>query len=175
MCRARHEIHAASAGVDIDDDVAHREEHRREVMRDLARDRALGLAGKGAIHVHAIERREARRGARRGQVQRRDEDDAAVDLLRLQFPRELHRRDLPLVLVAVVPAEHEHRRPLPARDDGDRHHDIRPAAEIVGVGNLEEALLFAGRVEIETGIDHPGGAVKVVRRELGGRLHRRHP
>ena len=90
--RARDEFHAASAGVDVDDDVAEREEHGGEVVRDLARDRTLGRAGEGAVHVHAVHGREARGGARGGKIQRGDEDEASADLLGREFAREFHNR-----------------------------------------------------------------------------------
>ncbi|MFN9952213.1 MAG: hypothetical protein ACK55I_03870, partial [bacterium] len=70
--------------------------------------------------------------------------------------REAHDRHLPLVLVAVVPAEAEDGGPRATGDDGDRHHHVRPAAEVVRVGHLEEALLLPRAVEIDRGVDHDG-------------------
>ena len=71
------------------------------------------------------------------------------DLLRLQLLEQPQRRDLALVLVAVVAGEHEHGRPLAVRDRGDRDEGARPAAGVRDLRERELADLLAGRGEVD--------------------------
>lgn len=167
--RAGDELHAAAARMDIDDDVAQGKEGGAEEVRDLAGDGAFGISGKCAVHVHAVERREACGGACGGKVEGGDEDDASAHVVGCEFACEVHGGDLALVFVAVVASEHEGGGAFAAFDDGAGNHDVGPTAEVVGVGDLEEALLLTGFVEVEGGDDHyPVGMRFVCRARSGG-------
>src|SRR5215204_1765794 len=111
----------APAAVDVDDHVRDRKELGREEVRELLVGRAGRRARERAVQVRA-RRPEARvrpGGLRRGA---RDHDHAARDLLGLQRPREVQRRDLALRLVAVHAADHESGRSRAVRDGDDRDH-----------------------------------------------------
>ncbi len=123
-------------------------------MSDLAGDGAFRVTWERAVHVHAVEGREASGCAGGGEVEGGDEDDASTDLIRGQFACEVHGSDLALVFVAMVASKNECGWAFAATDDSARDHDVRPAAEVVGVWDLEEALLLAGFVEVEGGDDH---------------------
>ncbi len=154
--------------MDIDDDVAQGKKGGAEEVRDLAGDRAFGISGKRAVHVHAVERGEACGGACGGEVEGRDEDDASAHMVRCEFACEVHGSDLALVFVAVVASEHEGGGAFAPINDGAGDHDVGPAAEVVGVGDLEEALLLAGFVEVEGGDDHWSVGMRFVCRARSG-------
>ena len=86
----------------------------------------LKFAPEGQLRVFAFEAA----GERTGMMITRPEH-----LLGLQLLQQAQRRDLALVLVAVVPAEHEHGRPVAVPDRGDVDVRARPAG---GVRDLRE-------------------------------------
>ena len=108
--RAGDEVGRIPAGVDVDDSVRDREEGARQVVGELFVGGPGRRPGERAIEIGSGWP-QPRARFRRGRRQAGDDDDPPGDLLRSQFPDELHRRDLPGVLVAVVPGEDEHRRP----------------------------------------------------------------
>ncbi len=143
--RAREEPGAPAAGVHVDDDVGQREEHARQVVGELLVRRPVGAPGERAVEVRA--RRPAPR-VRLGRLDRehRDHDDPARDPLRLEPLQEPHRRDLALVLVAVVAGEHEDRRPVAVRNLADVDERARPAGGVVDLREGEVADLLAPRI-----------------------------
>ena len=62
---------------------------------------------------------------------------------------EPQRRDLPLVLVAVVAARDEHGGAVAVRDRRDRDEAVRPAAGVRDLRVLEAPDLLAGRREVD--------------------------
>ena len=129
--------------MDVDHDIGKREKNRGEAVRNLAGDRALGLAWESAVHVHAIQRRKTSPSTRGRKVEGGDQDDPPFNHLRIQFSRQPHDRDLPLVLVAMIPCKNQDRGASALRDDGDRNEDVGPSTEVVRVRDLEKPLLFA--------------------------------
>src|SRR5581483_5764446 len=70
-------------------------------------------------------------------------------LLRLELAHEPQRRDLALVLVAVVPARHEHGRAVAVADRRDRDEAVRPAARVRDLRELEASDVLARRGEVD--------------------------
>lgn len=82
----------------------------------------------------------------------------------LQFAAELEDRDLAGILVAVIAGHRQDRRsivvsiansvavivgvPIAVLNHGDRHHQIRPTAEVVRVRNAQMPVLLARFVEV---------------------------
>ena len=97
-----------------------------DVVRDHRGDRAVPPAGEGAVQVDLVDRRDAGAGKHRRQIQRRDQDHAAGDRVGLEAAGELHERDRALVLVAVIAAGEEERRPGAVPDHHDRHAHRAP-------------------------------------------------
>src|SRR5207249_11289048 len=86
---AGNEIDAAASRMDVDDDVGQWEENGGQVVGDHLSGRAVGLAGKGAVEVLAVEGRQACAGFGGGQVESGNEDEAAANLFGLQFAHQL--------------------------------------------------------------------------------------
>ncbi len=101
--RARHEPGAAPAGVHVDDDVRRREEEAGEEVGELLVRPPVRRARERAVEVDA-RRPHPRVRLRRGGREHRDDRDPPGDLLRLELLDQPQRRDLALVLVAVIPA-----------------------------------------------------------------------
>ena len=100
----------------------------------------LKLAPEGQLRVFAFEAAGERTGTT---------IDAAVHLLRLQLLQQPHRRDLALVLVAVVAGEDEHRRAVAVRDRGDVDERARPAGGVRDPREREVPDLLARRREVD--------------------------
>ena len=113
----------AAAGMQVDGDVGHRQQHRLDEMRDHLRRPAIGIAGEGAVEIALVDRRGAHAGHRRRVVGGGQDDDAALDVVGLEAPRQLHQRDLALVLVAVIAGDQQDGRTLAVLDAGDRHRE----------------------------------------------------
>ncbi len=144
-----------------------REEHAREVVGELLVRRAVGAAREGAVEVRAggpVARVRLRR--RRGE--HRDHDHAAGDLLGLQLLEQAQRGDLALVLVAVVPGEHEHGRPVAVRDRRDVDERARPAGRVRDLREREVPDLLAGSGEVDRAGDGMAHAAPPLRRPQGG-------
>ena len=158
--RARDEPGGAPAGVHVDHDVRRREEDAREVVGELLVRRPVRRAGERAVEVHA-RRPHPRVRLRRGGREHRDDRDAPRDLLGLQLLDQPQRRDLALVLVAVVPGEDEHVRPVAVRDRRDRDEGARPAAGVRDLRELEPAELLARSREVDRAGDLGGRVTRV--------------
>ena len=138
----------APAAVDVDDHVREREELGGEEVGELLVGRAGGRARERAVQVRARrpEPGVGARGLRRGAG---DHDHAARDLLGLELPGEIERRDLALGLVAVHAADHERRRPRAVRDRDDRDHETRPAGQVRGARNPQHPDLLPVRRRVD--------------------------
>jgi len=88
--------------VEIEDEIALRQQHALDVVGDLRGWAAIGIAREASVEVALVERRGAHSGHRRREVRRGQDDDTAADLGGLEAADELAERDLALVLVAVV-------------------------------------------------------------------------
>ena len=168
--RAGQEPGAAPAGVHVDHDVREREQDAREVVGELLVRRAVGAAGERAVEVRAGGP-VARVRLRRGRGEHGDHDHAARDLLGLQLLEQPQRGDLALVLVAVVPGEHEDGRPLAVRDRPDVDERARPARRVRDLREREVPDLLAGGGEVDRAGDGSGscGDLRSAARRAGSK------
>ena len=146
--RAGDEPGGAAARVHVDHDIGRREEEARQVVGELLVRRAVRRAGERAVEVHA-RRPHPRVRLRRGGREHRDDRHAPRDLLRLELLDQAQRRDLALVLVAVVAGQDEHVRPLAVRDRRDRDEGARPATGVRDLRELQPAELLARSREVD--------------------------
>ena len=82
-------------------------------------------------------------------VHGRQDDDPPGNFLRCEPAGEIEQRDRAFVFVAVVGAGQERRRPLAPLDHGDRDHQRAPSRGVVGIGQLQKAVLDAIGLEVD--------------------------
>ncbi len=151
-----HDIQGAATGVQVERDVAHRHQHAGEVVGDLAGHAAVGVAGEAAVEVATVQRRGALAGFRRRHVHHRHDDHPPVHITRLQTVGEFHQCGDALVLVTMVAAGEQRRRPFAVGDHGDRDHHRTPGGLVHRDRQLEKTVLHALGVEVDAGADRTG-------------------
>ena len=92
-----------------------------DIGRNLLGDRALRIAGKGAVEVESVDRRRAAPSHHGMDVVRRHEDEPTLNFAGIEFADQLADRDRALILVAVIAAFEDDGRARAVRDHGDRH------------------------------------------------------
>ena len=126
-------------------------------MRNRLCRRAHFDAGKAAIHIALVERRDARIVEHCGVVQCRQQDQAALDIVRGEVVDQPAQYDLALVFVAVIARARQQCRSAAVADADDRHRDFRKGVTVVRKAQLEIAELFAVEFEIERAFDPVDG------------------
>ena len=117
------------------------------------RRRAVGIARKAAIEVAAVDRRAAGTSHRRRQVGRRHDDQAAVDLRRVELADQVREDDLAFVLVAVVAGAEIERGPGAVADHADRDADPAIGRDVAGIRQLQVRDLLAVLLEVHKAPD----------------------
>jgi hypothetical protein len=137
--------------VEIEYEIALRQQHALDVVSDLRGRAAIGFTRKTAVEVALVERRGAHPGHRRREIRRGQDDDAAVDLGRLEAADQLAERDLTFVFVAVVARHQQDARPLAMLDAGDGYRNPAIGRAVHRIGQPDKAVLLAVAVEIDFG------------------------
>jgi len=88
--------------MEVNGEVGHGKEYRADVVRNHCRRPTDRIAWKGSVEIATVQRRDTPASLDGGRVQRRQYDDPATDIRRFDLARELRKRDLPLIFIAVV-------------------------------------------------------------------------
>ncbi|MNY06553.1 hypothetical protein D3C86_1393150 [compost metagenome] len=137
----------------VDQVIGARQQDCFNVMgNDLGR-RSSRVAGEQAIEVAIVQWRSAQTGSGGRVVHHRQQNDLALDHLRLQLANQARDQNLPFVFVAMAAgADHKHR----ALAIADRHHRNRNPAigrAMHRVRQAQVAVMFARCVEIHVALD----------------------
>lgn len=139
----------ASAGVDVDDDAAEGEDLGGDEVGDAGGEGAVGVAGKGAVHVDVIKGGDALVGSAGGFRELGHEDDAAVEGGGVKVSAKAFDGDLAFVFIAVGAAEDEdavRTRAERTVDDGEGDEGVAPGTVEV---ELDLVVGGAGAVEVD--------------------------
>src|SRR5215469_9830829 len=138
--------------MEIEDEIALRQQHALDVVGDLRGWAAIGIAREAAVEVALVERRGAHSGHRRREVRRRQDDDPAADLGGLEAADELAERDLALVLVAVVARHQQDSRALAVLDGSDWDRNPAISRPVNRIRQPDKTVLLAVPLEIDFGL-----------------------
>jgi hypothetical protein len=152
-CRERYEVQASSTGVEIEHDVRHRQQRALEIVGDLFGERAVRAAGKDAVHVETVDRRETAPDLECGIVHVGNNDHASAHCLGRQPVREIDERDRSFVFIAMIPAGEERSRSAAVLDDSDGDHEIAPGRFVPAPRQTEESVLDPVGLEVDGGDD----------------------
>ena len=142
-------VNAASASVQVDDDINPRKDFRGEVVGHDFGDGAFRVSGKTAVEIFAIQGGESRGCFGGGDVDRGDEDDAAGNLFQLQGFHQFHNGDGTGVFISMITGHEEHGGAFAIGHGGDGDLQLRPAAQVVREGNIERTPLSAGLFKVD--------------------------
>ena len=137
--------------MEVEESVAERQDVVVDESRDLLGDGAARIARKGAVEVQPVDRRGALAGHGGVDVVGRHQDEASLDLARVEVADQLADGDRPLIFVAVIAALDDDGRPLAVGDHRNRHAGDAPGVVVGRVRDHDEADLSAGLVEIDGG------------------------
>jgi hypothetical protein len=153
--RARQIGQRAAARVDIEHEIAARQQFAFDVIGDLRRRSAGRVAGKAAVQIAGVKRRGAGAGHRGREVRRRQDDDMTADFGRIESADQPAESDLAFVLVAVIAGHQQDARAFAIAagvaylGDRDRHPAVRGAVN--RIWQAEKAGLLAIAIEIDLG------------------------
>jgi hypothetical protein len=99
------EAQGAASRMDVEDVVGPGHQFRGDEVRDALGRRPAHVAGELPVEVEAIERRQACPCQDGRQVDRRHDDEGALDTVRVDRMRELREGDRSLVFVAMAASE----------------------------------------------------------------------
>jgi hypothetical protein len=150
---AREAVERPPAGVEVDIDVAQRQQHFRHIVRQHRRETAAAIARKGPVEIEAVDRREPSADAGGRQMQRRNHDQAALDLLGLDLAHEIEQRHLALIFVAMDAGREHQRRTATVLHDRDRNRHDTPGGIVMGLGHAQLGHLLAVTLEVGIGDD----------------------
>jgi hypothetical protein len=143
--------------VQVDRHVGERHQHALGIVGDQPGRRAAALAGEGAVEVHLVDRRDAPRRDISREVEAGDDDHPALQLADIERAHQVHERDRPLVLVAVVGAGQEQGGALAPLRHIDRDRDVAVGRAVVRMRQAERAGLHALLVVVDGGNDQRCG------------------
>lgn len=119
--------------MEVDGKRAAREEMGRDEPRQRRRRPPVWGAREAAVHVAAIQGRDAPSGQHGGQVQSRQDDHRTGKVGGVQPLEQAAGDDLAFVFVAVVAAGDQNHRPRPAAHHAHRHRDGAEIVPVVGM------------------------------------------
>ena len=131
--------------------IAERHNDIADIGGDLLGDGAGRIARKGPIEVEPVDGGGPAPGQNCGQIDRRQEDDAAADHARIEIADQLAKRDRPLIFVAMVARLQDDCRPGAIADHGERNTGRAPRILVGRMRDVDEAYLLAGAVEVDGG------------------------
>src|SRR5579863_9710123 len=134
--------------MEIEKGVAQGEQDVVHQSGNLQRGCAVGIAGEGAVQIEAIDRRSAAGGPHGRQIDRRSKDQSSRDRARIEIANHLTEDDRPFVLVAMIAALEDHRRPVAIFDYGEGDPDHPPGVIVRRQREQEEADLLSVLLEI---------------------------
>lgn len=143
--RARQDLQRRAPRVQVHERGRQREQDGVDVVGDLLGGAALRGAWEDAVGILAADRREALSGERGRRVERRQDDQPALQCGRIELADQAAERDRALVLVAMVAPGQQHRRPGAAVQHRDRDRDRAPGVAVRRVWQIELTSRPGGR------------------------------
>ena len=146
---AGHTFGRMPGGVQVDRRVHVRQDVAVDKMRQHLGESTGRVAGETAVEVAPVDRRHTRAVERRRNVDHRQQDQAALDLLGFKRLRQPRDGDLALVFVAMYTAGQQQRGAAAVLENVNRNFDHAPARGVARLRRAQITGLPARLVEVD--------------------------